>query len=150
MREKFWENYSLGELNSKEWEALCDGCAQCCLKRQEVGNKFTVYNIACRLLDLETSLCKDYVNRQKTVPHCHKLTPESVPQYDWLPDTCSYRLIHQGKLLPKWHHLIHGDKSKMRQLLIKAGTFAESHERVARKQMPKHIISITEITHKSR
>lgn len=115
-----------------------------------MGNRLKVYSIACRLLDLETSRCKDYANRQKTVPHCHKLTPENVPQYDWLPDTCSYRLIHQGKPLPKWHPLIKGDRSKMRKLLIKAGTFAESYDRVSKKQMSQHIIAVTEITHRSR
>lgn len=145
MREKFWENFSLGEMNSKEWEALCDGCAQCCLMREEVGNQLKVYSIGCELLDLETSRCKDYPNRQKIVPACHKLTPENVPQLDWLPDTCAYRLIYQGKSLPKWHPLIHGDRSEMHRQLITAGSFAEDHQRVARRQMSQYVISVSSI-----
>lgn len=100
VRERFWERYSLGELNRKEWEALCDGCGQCCLKRYVEDGVVTVYGIACRLLDIETVRCRDYPNRLKKVPTCHQLTPTTVPQYDWLPETCAYRRLHQGKPLP--------------------------------------------------
>ena len=81
MRENFWENYSLGELNAKEWEALCDGCGQCCLVREVNDNKVTVFNIACELLDISTSRCSDYSNRLKKVPYCHKLTAENNKNY---------------------------------------------------------------------
>ena len=50
MRDRFWEKYSLGELNNREWEALCDGCGQCCLKRRVTDGEVTVYSVACELL----------------------------------------------------------------------------------------------------
>ena len=65
LRELFWQRYSLGELNRKEWEALCDGCGQCCLMRDVEGVEVTVYSVACELLDIENSRCSDYANRLK-------------------------------------------------------------------------------------
>src|SRR5690606_21486399 len=81
LRERFWERLSLGELNKKEWEALCDGCGQCCLLRQVESNTVTVYGVACELLDIENARCRDYPQRLKKVPSCHRLTPENVPHY---------------------------------------------------------------------
>lgn len=115
MREKFWENYSLGELNRKEWEALCDGCGQCCLQRETRVNQVTVFSIACPLLDLETSRCKDYANRLKKVPTCHQLTADKIPSYTWLPESCTYRRLHRGEPLPKWHPLLTGNRDEMRK-----------------------------------
>lgn len=140
VRERFWEKYSLGELNRKEWEALCDGCGKCCLKRIVDGNDMTVYSVACRMLDLSTSRCSDYENRLEKMPTCHELTPENVPKYTWLPKTCAYRLVHEGKPLPDWHPLLVGDRSTMRQLGIKVGTYAVSRNDVSKKQMQRHIL----------
>ena len=140
MRERFWEHFSLGELNKKEWEALCDGCGQCCLLRQEDSNTVTVYGIACELLDIEKARCMDYPKRLKKVPDCHRLTPENVPKYDWLPTTCSYRLIHQGKPLPSWHPLLVGDRSKMRKKGITGSHYALPSRKVPRRRMDRHII----------
>ncbi len=140
MRERFWEHFSLGELNKKEWEALCDGCGQCCLLRQEESDTVTVYGIACELLDIEEARCMDYPKRLKKVPDCHRLTPENVPKYDWLPTTCSYRLIHQGKPLPSWHPLLVGDRSKMRKKGITVSHYALPSRKVPRRRMDRHII----------
>ena len=109
MRDRFWEKYSLGELNGREWEALCDGCGQCCLKLRVENSEVTVYGVACELLDIGTARCKDYANRLRRVPTCHELTPTSVPMYQgWLPESCAYVRVHKGQALPAWHPLLAG------------------------------------------
>lgn len=141
MREKFWERYSLGELNKREWEALCDGCGQCCLMREVDDHQVTVFGVACELLDLNTARCKDYENRTRRVPQCHRLTPETVPQYDWLPETCAYRRVHFNQPLPEWHPLLSGCKREMRRRGIKASTHALPADQVPRRRMHRHIIA---------
>lgn len=115
MRERFWELFSLGELNSREWEALCDGCGLCCLIRFADNKKVYVYDVACDLLDCSQARCRDYPNRLEEIPSCHELTPERVAEYDWLPKTCAYRLLHLKKPLPKWHPLLTGNCDLMRK-----------------------------------
>src|SRR5690554_1757310 len=140
MRERFWEHYSLGELNVKEWEALCDGCGQCCLVREVNDNQVTVFNIACELLDIEKSRCSDYQNRFKKAPHCHQLTPENIPKYNWLPESCTYRRIHRGEPLPKWHPLLTGSRQRMHNKGITISTLAIPAQEVPRRRRNQHII----------
>lgn len=141
VRERFWENYSLGELSNEEWEALCDGCGKCCLKREMDGDRVTVYGVACPLLDVETARCKDYPNRLKKVPDCDKLTARTVSRYKWLPDSCAYRRLDEGKPLPKWHPLLVGDDSLMQTLGISVSGYAVSSADVPRRRLKKHVIA---------
>lgn len=143
VRERFWERYSLGELNAREWEALCDGCGQCCLIRQVDGNEVTVYGVACPMLDIENNACSDYANRLKKEPSCHQLTPENVPKYNWLPPSCAYRRVHFGQPLAAWHPLLAGEESRkrMRRKGVTVCGYAVPKARVARRQMDKHIIA---------
>lgn len=108
----FWERKSLAEMNRDEWESLCDGCAKCCLAKVQDWDSDEVAhtNVACRLLDLETCRCKSYPQRRRHVRNCEQLTPASVARLRWLPSTCAYRLIAEGRGLPWWHHLISGDR----------------------------------------
>src|SRR5690554_1298532 len=145
MRKRLWEHYSLGELNSKEWEALCDGCGQCCLLRETNDNQVTVFNIGCPLLDVKTSSCTDYDNRLSKVPSCHKLTTENVPRYDWLPESCSYRRIHRGEKLPAWHPLLAGDRKRMRKKGITICRSAVPSSQVPRRKRDLHIIKVKAI-----
>jgi uncharacterized cysteine cluster protein YcgN (CxxCxxCC family) len=94
---KFWE-LPLHRLSKAEWEALCDGCGQCCLHKVEDEDSGDIYmtNVACKLLDLRTGQCADYKNRRAHVPDCIRLTPKSVRQLSWLPDSCAYRLPRRG------------------------------------------------------
>ncbi|WP_194744338.1 YcgN family cysteine cluster protein [Thermaurantiacus tibetensis] len=111
LRQRFWERFGLAELTRAEWEALCDGCGKCCLHKleeEETGRLFRT-NVACRLLDRETCRCRDYANRKARVPDCVELRPELVPTLDWLPRSCAYRLVAEGRPLPAWHHLVCGD-----------------------------------------
>src|SRR5690625_4188929 len=99
----------------------------------------TVYSVACRLLDLNTTRCSDYANRLEKMPTCHALTPNNVPQYTWLPKTCAYRRVHLGKPLPEWHPLLTGNRNEMRKRGEKVGTFALSRNDVNKRQMDRPV-----------
>lgn len=126
MRERFWEYFSLNELTPKEWEALCDGCARCCLQKLEDEDSGTVYytSIACHLLNLEQCSCSDYPNRNRNVPNCVHLTLERAAEFDWLPATCGYRLAYNGEPLPGWHPLISGSRESVHDAGVSIRSFA--------------------------
>lgn len=107
----FWER-PLAGLDRGEWEALCDGCGQCCLHKVEDEDTGAIYptNVACKLLDIHSARCSDYPNRKRFVPDCLQLTPKLAATLDWLPETCAYRLRAEGAPLPEWHYLICGDR----------------------------------------
>ncbi|MET0269026.1 MAG: YcgN family cysteine cluster protein [Sphingomonas sp.] len=108
----FWETTPLDRMTRAEWESLCDGCGKCCLHKledDETGELFPT-NIACKLLDRRTAQCSDYRHRHAYVPECVRLTPAKLRRLDWLPTTCAYRLLDEGKPLPEWHHLVSGDR----------------------------------------
>ncbi|MBV5321278.1 MAG: YcgN family cysteine cluster protein [Sulfuricurvum sp.] len=104
----FWETKTLEELTPSEWEALCDGCGLCCLHRIQDEDDDAIYltRVACHCYDIEGRVCSDYANRHERVEGCMKLTLERVGEFDWLPETCAYRLRHHGKPIPSWHPLI--------------------------------------------
>ena len=109
--DRFWEK-PLSALNRAEWEALCDGCGQCCMHKvedEDTGEIFAT-DIACRLLDLSTCQCSDYRRRKYFVPDCIQLTRRNVDSFDWLPETCAYRRRAEDRPLPDWHYLICGDR----------------------------------------
>jgi uncharacterized cysteine cluster protein YcgN (CxxCxxCC family) len=107
----FWETKSLDQMSRAEWESLCDGCGKCCLHKledEDTGDLLPT-NVACKLLDRRSGQCSDYKRRKIFVPECVRLTPALLRELDWLPSTCAYRLIDEGKKLEDWHPLISGD-----------------------------------------
>ena len=107
----FWEEKTLDQMTETEWEALCDGCGRCCLLKledEDTGILITS-DVRCQLLDGDTCGCTDYPNRQAKVPDCIKLTLQNVTEIPWIPKTCAYRRISEGKGLAWWHPLVSGD-----------------------------------------
>ena len=112
LRPEFWRRFPLEELTKPEWEALCDGCAKCCLVKleDERTGEVAYTNVACRLLDLGTCRCGNYPLRRQLVKGCVVLTPENIEEVlHWMPATCAYRLVHDGRDLEPWHPLLSGD-----------------------------------------
>ncbi len=116
----FWESKTLEQMTQQEWESLCDGCGLCCLtKLQDDETDEIVYtSIVCPYSDLETGACQDYENRSVNVPSCVQLTLKRVAEFDWLPDTCAYRMIYRGQGLADWHPLVSGTQETMKQARV--------------------------------
>ncbi|HIE39921.1 MAG TPA: YcgN family cysteine cluster protein [Thiomicrorhabdus sp.] len=113
----FWEQKSLEDMTLLEWESICDGCGLCCLtKLQDDDTEEIVYTrIVCDYSDLETGHCRDYANRSTNVPTCVQLTRERVAEFDWLPDTCAYRMLYRGQPLADWHPLLSGSSESLKK-----------------------------------
>jgi uncharacterized cysteine cluster protein YcgN (CxxCxxCC family) len=113
----FWRKKTLEQMTKPEWESLCDGCGRCCLNKYEDvdSGKIRYTDVSCKLLDTEKCRCSDYKNRQKKVPDCLALTPESMSEMNCLPRTCAYRLLHEGQDLPEWHPLVSGDPNTVHE-----------------------------------
>ncbi len=114
---EFWKTKTLEKMTSEEWESLCDGCAKCCLfkfEEDETGHILQT-DVVCKLLDLNNCLCTRYKQRKTLVQDCITITSDNILELKWMPESCSYRLLALGKDLPKWHHLVTGDKKSALQ-----------------------------------
>lgn len=122
-----WWIKPLSKLDDREWEALCDGCARCCLNKLEDEDTGEILHTraACRLLDIETCRCTRYADRQREVPTCMDLR-QDFQHFHWLPPTCAYRLRSEGRPLPNWHPLVTGCADSVHQAGISVRHFAIS------------------------
>ena len=113
----FWTTKTLAEMTLAEWESLCDGCGRCCLHklRDEDTDALAYTDVSCRLLDSTSCRCSDYPRRQVRVPDCVSLTPAALAEIDWLPPTCGYRRVAEGRGLAWWHWLVSGSADTVHQ-----------------------------------
>lgn len=128
----FWKSTPMEKLTRDEWEELCDGCGRCCLQKFENRKTGKIHYtcVACYLLDIENCRCKDYTHRSRLVKDCLLLTPSKARRFRWLPTTCAYRLIAEGKELEWWHPLVSGDPETVHEAGISVRNRAMSEERV--------------------
>lgn len=126
----FWQIKSLFEMNRAEWESLCDGCGRCCLQKLKNCKTGKVYYtwVSCYLLDIRSCRCTDYDLRTIMVPDCQVLKPNNIKKFRWLPSTCTYKLLLQGKPLFPWHPLISGDPESVHKACISIRNKAISEE----------------------
>lgn len=113
----FWKRKALGEMTPEEWESLCDGCGRCCLHKleDEDTGEVAYTDVACRLLDTAGCRCTRYEARKRLVPDCVVLSPANLNDLPWMPATCAYRLINEGRDLEWWHPLISGRAETVRE-----------------------------------
>ncbi len=111
MTNAFWRNRALEDFTAQQWELLCDGCGKCCLHKLEDEDSGEIFytRVACQLLDHDSCRCDDYKHRLAQVASCIQVSPAMARSNNYLPDSCAYRLIAQGKDLPDWHPLHTGD-----------------------------------------
>ena len=126
----FWRAKTLAQMNAREWESLCDGCGRCCLVKLEDDDTGEVHytDVGCRLLDAGSCRCRDYRRRQRKVADCVRLTPASVASLRWLPPTCAYRLLDEGRDLPSWHPLVSGDPATVHAAGVSVANRVSGHE----------------------
>ncbi|MCP5084377.1 MAG: YcgN family cysteine cluster protein [Alphaproteobacteria bacterium] len=113
----FWKTKALGEMSRVEWESLCDGCGRCCLVKLEDEDTDEVhYTMAsCAFLDVKSCGCSDYANRTANIPDCRELTAETLSEMDWLPPSCAYRKVAEGRALSWWHPLVSGSSESVHE-----------------------------------
>ena len=142
-KEPFWKRKTLDEMSRGEWEDLCDGCGRCCLNKLEDWDTGEIAwtNVACRLLDGENCRCKDYPHRRRQVPDCIGLTPDEVRNLTWLPPTCGYRLIDEGRDLYWWHHLVSGDRETVHEAGISERGRTISESDIAIEDLEDYIVA---------
>ena len=143
LRDRYWERVPLKNLNKREWEALCDGCGRCCLNKLEDPDtqEIAFTRVACRLLDGDTCRCAQYDIRKQFVPDCVVLKPSNIDEIAyWMPPTCAYRLLHEGKPLNDWHPLISGTAQSVHDAGISVQGWTVPEFEVPEEEWEDHII----------
>lgn len=129
---KFWETKSLAEMTTEEWESLCDGCGKCCLIKleDEDSGEIAFTSVVCDLIDLNSCRCTHYSERCSLVPECIDLKQHDFAEYKWLPATCAYRLLTDGKPLPDWHPLHSGSADSVKDAGVSISSYAIKESQV--------------------
>ncbi len=136
----FWTTTPLDRMTTEQWESLCDGCGRCCLHklRDEETDEIAFTDVSCRLLDTASCRCRRYETRRDWVPDCVSLTPQTLPDIDWLPPTCAYRRVAEGRGLAWWHPLVSGDTETVHAAGISVRGRARDERRAG--QLEHHIV----------
>ncbi|MEZ5900688.1 MAG: YcgN family cysteine cluster protein [Hyphomicrobiaceae bacterium] len=138
----FWKTKTLEQMSREEWESLCDGCGRCCLVKleDEEDGQIHLTRLSCRLLHVRSCRCSRYEERFSLMPDCIEITREKIAKITWLPVSCGYRRIQEGRDLAWWHPLVSGDPETVHQAGISVRSFAMSEARVKEVNYARYII----------
>ena len=141
-RRPYWQTKSLSEMTSAEWEALCDGCGRCCLIKLEDPDDGEIVHteVTCHLLDEQSCRCGDYANRKAVVPDCVQLSAENIGELNFMPPSCAYRRLAEGRDLAWWHPLVSGDPNSVHEAGISVRGRVISESQVADEDLEDHIV----------
>lgn len=141
MTQTFWEK-PLQRLSQQEWEALCDGCAQCCLVKLQDDESEEIFatDVVCRFLEAHSGHCTVYAERTTKKPECFVIERNNPEHYSWLPRTCAYRLRYENKPLPDWHPLIAGNREAMIEAGISVVGWSISETEIDESQLIDRVI----------
>ncbi|NOT12157.1 MAG: YcgN family cysteine cluster protein [Methylococcaceae bacterium] len=136
----FWKTKKLAEMSTEEWESLCDNCGKCCLHKLEDEDTGDIHftSVVCDLIDLKTCRCTRYSERTRLVPECLDLKQHDFAEFNWLPSTCAYRLLSDGKDLPNWHPLVSGTVKSVKKAGVSISSYAMKESEID--DLEDHII----------
>ena len=140
--EQFWQSTPLESLTEDQWESLCDGCGRCCLIKleDEDSGEIAFTRVSCRLLDIENCRCSHYKQRRLLEPACLQVREMRREDYHWLPETCAYRCVAEGRPLADWHPLVSGNPDSVHEAGISVVAFAVSESHVHPDELEQLII----------
>ncbi|MBU2533914.1 MAG: YcgN family cysteine cluster protein [Alphaproteobacteria bacterium] len=138
----YWQSKRLDQMTHAEWEQLCDGCGRCCMLKLEDEDTGDIYltRLSCKLLDIGRCSCTDYANRHQRVPDCLSLNPKMVGELGWLPDTCAYRLVHEGRDLAWWHPLVSGRPETVHEAGVSVRDWAMPETAARAEELHKYLV----------
>ena len=99
-------------------------------------------DVACRYLNINTCTCRIYGQRKARMAECLELTPANLGTINWLPPTCSYRLINAGRPLPPWHPLVSGAADSVHQAILSARHIAVASQDLSTEELVRHAIDL--------
>ncbi len=142
MTEPFWRAKTLEQMSQDEWESLCDGCGRCCLLKIEDDDDGEIYltRLSCRLLNTDSCRCNDYENRHTRVPDCLSISAKKVRELPWLPQSCAYRRVAEGRDLAWWHPLVSGDWQTVHAAGVSVRGWARNEDSIGDEGLDRFII----------
>ena len=142
----FWQTKPLHAMSHAEWESLCDGCGLCCLLKVEDKDTgdVSLTRLTCRLLDTSSCRCRDYDNRHARVHGCMTIGPNTLAEIGWLPESCAYRRVAEGRGLAWWHPLVSGDPDSVHNAGVSVRGWSRSEKGVRKSAIARYIIDPTD------